>query len=61
MNSLKRTTKKYNSQGGGFIYFLRLLMPAGLPLMQSVLISQAKSVFIPLGATAVVLATNTAI
>ena len=36
---LKGTTRKSSSQEEGFLNFLRLLMPAGLPLMKNVFIS----------------------
>ena len=41
---LKGTTKKITSQNGGFLNFLRPLMTAGLPLIESILT--------PLGLTA---------
>ena len=45
--SLKRTTRKITSQGGGFLNFFRPLMTAGLPLIKSVLPPLAKSVLLP--------------
>ena len=58
---MKGTTRKITSQEGGFLYFLRASMTAVLPLMESVLISLAKSVLVPLGLTAAVSGTDAAI
>ena len=58
---LKGNFTKITCQEGGFSNFLRRLKTAGLPLMKSVLISLAKSVSLPFGSSAVLLATNAAI
>ena len=58
---LKGTTRKITSQEGGFLNFLRPLMTAGLPLTKSMLEPLAKSVLIPLGLSAGMLATDVAI
>ena len=57
---LKRTTKKFSSEGG-FLNFLRPLMTAGLPLIKSVLTPLAKRVLVPLRLTAVASATDAAV
>ena len=49
---LKGTTRKITSREGRFLNFLRPLMTAGLPLMESVLTPLAKSVLLPLGLSA---------
>ena len=58
---LKKTTKKTASPEGGYLNFLWSLMTAGLLLMESVLNPLAKSAFLPLGLTAAMSATDTAI
>ena len=58
---LKGATKKITGQGGGFLYFLRPLMTAGLPLMKNVLTPFAKSILIPLGLLSGMSATDVAI
>ena len=58
---LKRTIAKITSQEEEFVNFLRSLMPAGLPLMKSILTPPAKSVLLPFGLLAGVSATNVAI
>ena len=45
---LKGTTRKINSQKGGFLNFHKPIMTAGLPLMKSLLTPLAKSVFLSL-------------
>ena len=49
---LKGTTTKTTSQEGGFLSFLKPLMTAGLPLMQSVLTPLANIALISLGLSA---------
>ena len=58
---LKGTTRKNNSQKGGFLNFVRPLMTAGLPLMKNVLKSLAKSIFEPLWLIAVASVADAAI
>ena len=58
---MKGTTRKITSQEGEILYFLRASMTAVLPLMESVLISLAKSVLVPLGLTAAASGTDAAI
>ena len=58
---LKGTTRKFTSQEGGFLNFLRPLMTTGLPLMKSVLTSLAKSVLLPLGLSTGTLVADAAI
>ena len=58
---LKGTTRKINSQKGGFKNFLRPLMTVGLPLIKSVLTPLAKSVLLPLGLSVGISAADTAI
>ena len=55
---LKVTTRKITRQEGGFLNFVRPLMPAGLPLMKNILTSLAKSVLVPLGLTATASSTD---
>ena len=49
---LKGTTRKITSQEGWLIKFLRPLITAGLPLMQSVITPIAKTILLPLGLSA---------
>ena len=58
---LKGTTRKITSQEGGFFYFLRSLMKAGLPLTKSVLTPLAKSVLLPIRLSAGISASDAAI
>ena len=58
---MKGTVRKIISQEGGFLYFLRLLMRAGLPLMKKVLTPLAKSVLVTLGLTVAASAADKAI
>ena len=41
---IKETTRKFTSQEGGFLNFIRPLITAGLPLMKSALTPLAKNV-----------------
>ena len=58
---LKGTTRKITSQEGGFLNFLKPLMTAGLPLMESALLHLAKSILLPLGLSAGMSAADAAI
>ena len=58
---LKGTTRKIARQEGGFPNFLRPLITAGLPLMKSLLRPLAKNVFLPIGLSAAMSATDAAI
>ena len=58
---LKGTTRKITSQEGGFLNFLKPLMTAGLPLMESALLRLAKSILLPLGLSAGMSAADAAI
>ena len=58
---LKETTRKITSQEGGFLNFLKPLITAGLPLMENVPMVLAKVVFIPLGLSAGMSATDAAV
>ena len=58
---LKGTTKKFNSQEGEFLSFLRPLMSDGFPLMKNVLTPLAKSVLMQLRLKAAASATDVAI
>ena len=51
-NLLKGTNRKITSQEGGFLNFLKPLMPVGLPLMKMYSHHQKKGVSIPLGLAA---------
>ena len=53
-----RTTKNIISQEGGFSQFLIALMTASSPLMESVLTPLAKSLLLPLGLSAGMLAAD---
>ena len=53
-----RTTKNIISQEGGFSHFLIALMTASSPLMESVLTPLAKSLLLPLGLSAGMLAAD---
>ena len=46
---MKGTTKKHNSQEGGFLNFLKRLMATALLLMKNVLTSLRKNVLVHLG------------
>ena len=58
---LKGTTTKITRQERGFLNFPEPLLSAGLPLMKNELLALCKSVLIPLGLTATVSATDSAI
>ena len=58
---LKGTTTKISSQKGGFLNYLKPLITAGLPLMKNILTPLAKSVLIPLGLSAGILAADATI
>ena len=58
---LKGTNRKITSQEGGFLNFLKSLMPVGLPLMKMYSHHQKKGVSIPLGLAAAASATDEAI
>ena len=58
---LKEITRKFTTQGGGFLNFLKPLMTAGLPMMKNVLTPLRKSVLIPLVLTAEASAIDAAI
>ena len=58
---LKGTTRKFTSQEGGFLKFLRPLLTAGVPLMKSVRTPLTKSVLLPLGLSAEISAADAAI
>ena len=57
---LKGTARKITSQEGGFLSFLKPLMPVGLPLIKIALTPFAKSILVPFRLTAVVPATDAA-
>ena len=62
---MKGNTRKFTSQEGAFLNFLRPLIPACLPLITNVLLSVltpfSKTVLLPLGVTAGASKTNAAI
>ena len=58
---LKGSTTKITMQERGFLNFPEPLLSAGLPLMKNELLALCKSVLIPLGLTATVSATDSAI
>ena len=58
---MKLTTRKINSQEGGFSNFLRPLMSACLLLMNNILIPLPKNVMVSLPLTAAASATDAAI
>ena len=58
---LKEITRKFTTQEGGLLNFLKPLMTAGLPLMKNVLTPLVKSVLTPLVLTAEASAIDAAI
>ena len=58
---LKEITRKFTTQEGELLNFLKPLMTAGLPLMKNVLTPLVKSVLIPLVLTAEASAIDAAI
>ena len=58
---LKEITRKFTTQEGGLLNFLKPLMTAGLPLMKNALTPLVKSVLIPLVLTAEASAIDAAI
>ena len=58
---LKEITRKFTTQEGGFLNFLKPLMTAGLPMMKNVLTPLRESVSIPLVLTAEASAIDAAI
>ena len=58
---LKEISRKFTTQEGGLLNFLKPLMTAGLPLMKNVLTPLVKSVLIPLVLTAEASAIDAAI
>ena len=58
---LKETTRKITCQEGGFLNFLRQLMPAGSPLIKSLFTQLANNVLLPFRLSAAMPATDAAI
>ena len=58
---LRETATKMTSQKGGFLHFLRPLMTVGLPLMKNALTPLAKIFLLPIGFSAAMSVTDTAI